>query len=437
MSFTLPSQVNKAISLLSQAGFEAFVVGGCVRDSLLGASPADWDITTSALPEETERVFEGYRIIETGLKHGTVTVLVDKVPLEITTYRIDGKYSDNRHPDSVSFTRNLRDDLSRRDFTINALAYNSEKGIVDCFGGTQDIENGIIRCVGDADARFNEDALRILRAVRFSSVLGFEIDAKTSESIFRNKMLLNNIAPERIRVELMKLLNGKDVRRVLLEYRDIIAVFIPELIPCFDYPQNTPYHCYDVYTHTAYTVEAAPAEFRIAMLLHDIAKPECRTTDGNGIDHFKGHPQKSAEKAYEILKRLRYDNATIDKTVKFIAVHDEKLPHSLYEALKLLKKIGEDGYKYLITAKYADNQGKADKHSGEELLENMAKYLAEINEKQLCYSIKQLDVTGNDLIKAGFTEGRKIGQALDMLVDAVIDGRVENKKEELLKYILK
>lgn len=435
MEIRLPVQVDKALRLLLQAGFEAFVVGGCVRDSLLGSSPADWDITTSALPEETEKVFEGFRIIETGIKHGTVTVLIDKMPLEITTYRVDGAYSDNRHPDSVSFTRNLKDDLSRRDFTVNALAYNPETGIVDCFGGQDDLNNRTIRCVGNADERFNEDALRILRAIRFSSVLGFKIENKTSESVFKNKLLLNNIAAERIRVELVKLLNGKDVKRVLLDYRDIIAVFIPELIPTFDFPQNTPYHCFDVYTHTAYTVEAAPEEFRVAMLLHDIAKPECKTTDENGIDHFKGHPKESSLKAFEILRRLRFDNATIDKTVKFIAVHDEMLPRSQYEALKLLKRIGEDGYVYLITAKYADNQGKADKHSGEELLENMKVYLQEIKENNLCYSVKQLDISGNDLIKAGIPAGKQLGQTLDMLVDAVIDGKCENKKEKLLEYL--
>ncbi len=435
MEIRLPSQVNTALGLLNKAGFEAFVVGGCVRDSLLGITPFDWDITTSATPDETEWVFENYRLIETGLKHGTVTVLIDKMPLEITTYRVDGAYSDNRHPDSVSFTRNLKDDLSRRDFTVNALAYNPENGLVDCFGGKEDLNNKIIRCVGNADERFNEDALRILRAIRFSSALGFEIENKTSQSIFKNKELLNNIAKERIRVELVKLLNGKDVKRVLLDYRDIIAVFIPELIPTFDFPQNTPYHCFDVYTHIAYTVEAAPKEFKVAMLLHDIEKPQCRTTDENGVDHFKGHPQKSAETAYKILKDLRFDNATIDKTVKFIAVHDEHLPKTLNEALKLLKRIGEDGYTYLITAKYADNQGKADKHSGEDLLENMQRMLDEIRERKLCYSIKQLDITGNDLINAGIPAGKQLGQTLDMLVDAVIDGKCENKKSELLKYI--
>ena len=418
MDIRLPSQVNKALGLLNGAGFEAFTVGGCVRDSLLGVTPYDWDITTSAAPEETERVFDGFRIIETGLQHGTVTVLIDGMPLEITTYRVDGAYSDNRHPDSVSFTRNLKDDLSRRDFTVNALAYNPEKGLVDCFGGIEDLNRKIIRCVGNADERFNEDALRILRAIRFSSVLGFKIENKTSESVFKNKELLNKIAKERIRVELVKLLNGKDVKRVLLDYREIIAVCIPEIKKTFDFPQNTPYHCYDVYTHTAYTVEAAPEEFKMAMLLHDIAKPDCRTTDENGIDHFKGHPKKSSEEAFGILKNLKFDNASIDRTVKFIAVHDEKLPRSLTEALRLMKRIGRDGYEYLITAKYADNQGKADKHSGEDLLLNMQKYLNEINEKNLCYCVKQLDITGKNLIEAGIPEGR-----------------CENKKEKLLEFL--
>lgn len=435
MKIKIPSQVNTALSLLNKAGFEAFVVGGCVRDSLLGLSPSDWDITTSATPEETEKVFDGFRIIETGLQHGTVTVLIDKMPLEITTYRVDGVYSDNRHPDSVSFTRNLIDDLSRRDFTINALAYNPESGLVDCFDGEKDLNKKVIRCVGKANERFNEDALRILRAIRFSSTLGFKIEYRTSQSIFKNKELLNNIAKERIRVELVKLLNGKDVKRVLLDYRDIIAVFIPELIPTFDFPQNTPYHCYDVYTHMVYTVAAAPEEFRLAMLLHDIAKPMCKTTDENGIDHFKGHTLMSAEQSFDILKRLKFDNATIEKTFKFIAVHDEKLPTSLYEALKLLKRIGEDGYMYLIIAKKADKQGKTNTHSGENLLEDMQSYLREIKEKKLCYSIKQLDITGNDLIRAGIPEGKQVGRELDMLVDAVIEGKVENKKKELLDYL--
>ena len=439
MKLSLPEQVKTALSMLEKSGFEAYAVGGCVRDSLLSLVPYDWDITSSALPEQVEKVFENFRIIETGMRHGTVTVLIDKMPLEITTFRIDGEYSDFRRPDSVTFTRSLSDDLSRRDFTMNAVAYNEKDGIVDLFGGQKDIENKIIRCVGDPDCRFGEDALRILRAVRFASVLGFEIEEKTDESIHKNKNLLKNIAGERIRVELLKLLAGRNVKKILLEYRDVLAVFIPELVPIFDFPQNTPYHKYDVYTHTAYTVEASPNEpyFRIAMLLHDIGKPYCLTTGANGVDHFYRHPEKSAELASAILKRLKFDNAAAERAVKIIAEHDAVIPKTEKSALKLLNRIGEETYRDIIKAKYADNEGKAEPRKDDRLLENMEELLDEIKKKGKCFSLKQLDINGDDIKIAGISDGKKIGQALNFLLEGVIEGKCDNEKEQLLCYLSK
>ncbi|MBQ8063719.1 MAG: tRNA nucleotidyltransferase, partial [Clostridia bacterium] len=284
-NLSLPGPVETALSLLEAGGFEAYVVGGCTRDSLLGTVPEDWDITTSALPEQTLEVFRDYRTIETGLQHGTVTVRIDKTNLEITTYRVDGKYEDSRHPDAVTFTRSLSEDLARRDFTMNAIAYSPTRGWKDLYGGAEDIEDRLIRCVGDPETRFTEDALRVLRALRFSSVLGFEIEGKTADAIHALKDRINFVAYERIAVELLKLLCGKNVYRVLQDYRDVFAVILPEMEPCFDFEQHNPWHIYDVYTHIAKSVEAVrpEPELRLAMLLHDIGKPETFFLDEKGI----------------------------------------------------------------------------------------------------------------------------------------------------------
>jgi tRNA nucleotidyltransferase (CCA-adding enzyme) len=270
MKIKIPSQVDGVLKRLSENGREAYAVGGCVRDSLLGLTPNDWDVATSALPEETERIFADCRVIETGLKHGTVTILSGGMPIEVTTYRIDGAYSDGRHPDDVSFTRNLKDDLARRDFTVNALAYNPESGLADCFGGRQDLADGIIRCVGDADIRFREDGLRILRALRFSSVLGFSIESRTAESALRNRDLLDRIAGERIQAEFTKLLCGRGAAEVLRKFREIIAQFIPEIRPSFGFDQHNPHHSYDVWEHVLHSVNAVTPEpvLRLTMFLH-------------------------------------------------------------------------------------------------------------------------------------------------------------------------
>ena len=296
MDWVLPAQVNTALARLHDAGYEAYIVGGCVRDRIMGREPKDYDITTSALPEQTAAVFAGERIIETGMKHGTVTVLLDGEPLEITTFRIDGTYSDSRHPDAVTFTPSLREDLARRDFTMNAMAYSSETGLVDPFGGQADIAAKYIRCVGDPDLRFREDALRILRALRFSSVLGFPIEPETDGAARYLCLLLKKISAERVFSELKQLLCGPDVRRVLLDYAGVLGAVLPEILPMQGFDQRNPHHCYDILEHTAAAVEAMPPEpaLRLAALLHDVGKPECFFTDEDGVGHFYGHPKAGA-----------------------------------------------------------------------------------------------------------------------------------------------
>ncbi|MBQ5565782.1 MAG: HD domain-containing protein, partial [Clostridia bacterium] len=319
----LPDEVKTAIEKISKNGFEAYIVGGCVRDSLLGKTPKDYDITTSASPQEVEKIFSDCRVIETGIKHGTVTVLINSMPLEITTFRIDSEYVDNRHPESVTFTKSLREDTARRDFTMNAIAYNNFTGICDFYGGETDIKNKIVRCVGNPDLRFNEDALRIMRAIRFSSVLGFEIEENTRSSIFKNKELLKNISSERIAAELVKLLCGKNAKKVLCEYIDILGVVMPELLPMKDFDQRNAHHIYDIWTHTAVAVEnIEPAPIlRLTALFHDIGKPECFFMK-NGQGHFYGHAAVSEKISDNILKRLKFDNTSRETITTLVKLHD-------------------------------------------------------------------------------------------------------------------
>ena len=311
-SVPLPAGVSRALTMLESAGFEAFIVGGCVRDALRGITPKDYDITTSALPEETKSVFRDWRVIETGIQHGTITVVMDGMPLEITTYRTEGTYSDNRHPDSVSFTASLREDVARRDFTMNAIAYSPTRGMIDHFGGAEDIRRGIIRCVGDPATRFREDALRMMRGIRFASVLGFAIEKNTAAAIHENKERIPTVSAERIRVELTKLLCGANVKNVLMDWWDVIGTVIPEILPMHGFDQKTPYHIYDVWEHTAVAVSNIPPDphLRLCALLHDIGKPPSFFTDEKGVGHFYGHPAVSARMTEEILARLKYDNAT-------------------------------------------------------------------------------------------------------------------------------
>lgn len=407
-----------------------------MRDLLLGRSPHDWDVTTDALPEETERIFSGLRVIETGVRHGTVTVLSGGTPVEVTTYRVDGAYTDGRHPDSVRFARRLSDDLARRDFTVNAMAFNEQDGLADRFGGRADLQAGILRCVGDPDTRFREDALRILRALRFSSQLGFRMEPRTAESAFRCRALLRNISGERIRDEFMKLLCGKDAAAVLRDNREIIAVFIPEIRPAFGFEQHNPHHIYDVWEHTLHAVDAAeplPA-VRLTIFLHDLGKPHCLVLDRNGIGHFHGHPEKSALLAEAILGRLRFDRETAETVLLLIRSHS--IPLSPDERLlrRRLNRFGDARLRLLVKVQEADAHGKAASSAAYlELLKEIPPMLNRIEAENQCYSLKTLAVNGDDLLAVGIPRGRGIGLALHALLDEVIDGKIPNARSALLK----
>lgn len=431
-----PESVVRAIGRLNAAGYEAWAVGGCVRDSLLGKEPHDWDMTTSALPEETMAVFSGCNVIGTGLKHGTVTVIIDGEPLEITTYRVDGDYSDGRRPDSVSFTRSLKEDMARRDFTVNAMAAHPEKGIADCFGGQEDLKKGIIRCVGEPERRFSEDALRILRALRFSAVLGFPIEQKTAEALVSLRENLRHVAMERILSELRRLLCGKDAGRILREFPQVFWVFMPELEPMYGFDQRNPYHIHDVWEHTVRAVENTPPEeaVRFAALLHDIGKPSCFSLDEKGTGHFYGHPAKSAELAGGILRRLRMDNETRDRILKLVEHHDLELHPTPAAVRRWMGRLGERGFFDLLAVKRADNLAQSDAFRGRlETLDEIAALAGGILAEEQCFSLKQLAVGGRDLIGLGVRPGPELGDILDRLLEKVVEGDCPNEKEALLR----
>lgn len=432
--FRLPFQVETAINLLNKSGYEAFIVGGCVRDFFLGSSPCDYDITTSALPAQTKEVFSDFRIIETGIQHGTVTVIIKGMPLEITTYRIDGEYNDNRHPVSVSYTSKLEDDLARRDFTMNAIAYNHIYGIADPFGGRKDIERRLIVCVGNPEERFSEDALRIMRAVRFSSQLDFRIEKNTSDCVFRMKNLLNNISAERIRTELDKCVAGKNVYEVLMKYSSVIEIFIPEIHNSIGFDQKSKYHKYTVWEHIAIAVSSACNDntVRLALLLHDIGKPFSCQEDGQ-YRHFKGHAAVSAEMAQKILRRLKYDKATSSRVVTLISHHSDK-----FESEKSIKKcisvIGSEAFFQLMEMKKADNLAK--KEFCHERIDGFNKIIdkaKEILNSEHCLNVRNLAVNGNDIKSIG-ADGKQIGSILSLLLEAVIEDKICNEYNSLMKY---
>lgn len=437
---TIPEQVYKIIKTFESHNYKAYVVGGCVRDSILGKTPDDWDITTNALPEQTIECFKHYKIVKTGLKHGTVTIIVNHKPFEVTTFRIDGKYSDNRRPDTVEFTRNIKEDLSRRDFTINAIAYNPSIGLVDYFNGEQDIKNKIINCVGNPDLRFNEDALRIMRALRFSSVLGFKINDETLASIHKNKSLLNNIAVERISNELNKLLIGDNVKFVLQNFTDIILQIIPEIKPMIGFNQNNQYHHLDVWQHTIESVAQSPNQliYRLTMLLHDIGKPSCYTEDDHKNGHFYAHPAYSADIAVDILKRLKYDNLTINCVKDLIFYHDYELKPSKKIIKRLLNKLGQQRAKQLIEIKRADIKAHNPKYIDKlKAIDKIDIMIDEIVSQQQCFRLKDLAINGNDLINLGIPKGTQIGTVLNKLMNMVIDDEIINDKQILLNTAIK
>lgn len=445
MKINIPENAKKVINQLNNSAFEAYAVGGCVRNAMMGIEPHDWDICTSAKPDEMERVFKDYETHDFGLKHGTLTVMSGGEAFEVTTYRIDGAYSDNRHPEQVTFTDDLTLDLSRRDFTCNAMAYNDKDGVIDPFGGAEDIKKGILRCVGDPDKRFNEDALRILRGLRFASTCGFDIEKSTAQSIHKNAALLNNIAYERIRSELTGLLRGEAVCKILTEFRDVIAVFIPEIKPTFDFPQHTKHHVYDVWQHIVHSIDSVEQNdiLRMTMLLHDLGKPQACTTDKNGCNHFKGHQQISAELAEKILKRLRFPNEFSETCLKLILWHDERCSGSKKQIKRLLNNIGEENTRLLFKVQRADTAAqseylRAEKFASIDLAERQTE---EILAENQCFNLKSLEVNGSDIKALGVKEGRAIGELLNKLLDDVIEERVPNEKGALLrlaqKYISK
>ena len=434
-----------AIEILKSKGFEAFLIGGSVRDFVMGLPIGDIDITTNATPEEVKQVFADFRVIETGIKHGTVTVLINNEPLEITTYRSEGTYSDNRHPDSVTFSKSLADDVVRRDFTMNGIAYDFDNGFCDLVGGLQDIKNHTIRCIGNAETRFNEDALRILRAMRFSAVLGFEIESETKNAIHKYKDLLKNISAERIREEFTKLICGKNAYNVLQDFSDVVTVFIPEIRDCVNFEQKNRHHCFDVYTHTLKAVEKSQAKpiIRLALFFHDIGKPSVAHFDEKGEQHFYSHPKRSAEITEKIMTRLRFDNDTKNNVVTLVRMHDSPIlvndmtKPDRKRIKKIMSQIGADLMFDLIEIKYCDNSAQNPEYfRGEDFYKQTREIVNEIINEKECFSIKHLAVDGNDLIALGF-RGKKIGETLEKCLTAVIDGKVENEKSELIKYITK
>ena len=434
-----------AIEILKSKGFEAFLIGGSVRDFVMGLPIGDIDITTNATPDEVKQVFADFRVIETGIKHGTVTVLINDEPLEITTYRSEGTYSDNRHPDSVVFSNSLADDVVRRDFTMNGIAFDFDNGFCDLVGGLNDIENQTIRCIGNAETRFCEDALRILRAMRFSAVLGFEIETETKKAIHKCKDLLKNISAERIREEFTKLICGKNAYNVLQEFADVVTVFIPEISDCVGFEQKNRHHCYDVYTHTLKAVEKSSANtiIRLALFFHDIGKPSVAHFDEKGEQHFYSHPKKSAEMTETIMTRLRFDNDTKNKVVTLVRMHDSPImvndmtKPDRKRLKKIMSQIGADLIFDLIEIKYCDNSAQNPEYfRGEDFYKQTRDIITEIINEKECFSIKHLAIDGNDLIALGY-KGKKIGEALEKCLTAVIDGKVENEKSELIKFIQK
>jgi tRNA nucleotidyltransferase (CCA-adding enzyme) len=418
----LPNSAEHILSVLHQHGYEAYVAGGCVRDSLLGIEPADWDICTSATPGQIRLCFPENHIIETGLKHGTITLRINHKSFEISTFR-------------AREACGLETDASHRDFTINAMAYHPQRGLIDFFGGLGDLRAGIIRGTEDANARFHEDALRIMRAMRFASTLNFTIEKRTSEAMIENKHLLQNTAPERMAVELDKMLAGKAVGPILRAYALILCEIIPEIQGMINFSQNNPHHRLDVWEHTVLSIENAPADtrLRLTMLLHDIAKPQCHT-EHCGVGHFPGHSRAGHDMARAILHRLRYDNKTTGYISDLVLFHDAEIPPQRKNILRWLNKLGEDRFRLLLEVKKADTmaQNAVYQREKQNSLEAIARLWAEIRHEEACFSLKDLAVNGRDLMRLGIVEGKTVGVVLKRLLEMVINGTEKNDKNDLL-----
>ena len=440
MKIDLPEKVKQIIDTIQAAGFEAYAVGGCVRDSLLGRIPNDWDITTSAKPEQVKALFT--RTVDTGIAHGTVTVMLQKDGFEVTTYRIDGKYEDSRHPKEVTFTANLAEDLKRRDFTINAMAYNETEGLIDIFGGREDMEQRKIRCVGEAKERFGEDALRMMRAVRFSAQLGYEIEEKTKEAIKELAPTLKKISAERIQVELVKLVVSPHPDYLRTAYETgITAVVLPEFDKMMETEQPNPHHCYTVGEHTLHAMQSIEADkvLRLAMLFHDIGKPDTMSVDEKGVCHFYGHPELGMEMTRGILRRLKFDNDTLYKVTKLVRYHDYNIAPTPKGMRRAIYKIGEDIMPFLFPVKQADMlaQSSFQREEKQAYFETLKALYAKVLAEQNCVSLKTLAVSGSDLIAAGMKPGKEIGEVLNRLLQLVIDSPECNTKEYLLAQVQK
>ena len=437
MNLPLSPGAAKALALLQAAGYEAWIVGGCVRDALLGLPPKDYDLTTSALPEETQRVFAAYPRIETGLRHGTVTVLLEGEPLEITTYRVDGAYSDARHPDGVTFTRSLRQDAARRDFTISAMAYAPGWGLQDFFGGQADLARGILRAVGAAEKRFREDALRILRALRFASVLDFTLEGETARAARACAPLLAAVSAERVSGELGKLLCGKAAGRVLRDYPDVLGVVLPEILPMVGLDHRNPHHCYDVWTHTTVAVDHVPPELplRLAMLLHDIGKPDTFSLGEDGQGHFYGHPRRSVELAEGILSRLRFPRRTRERVLTLVRYHDAVLEESPQRVRRWLNKLGPEVFFDLLAIQGGDAAAQAPAYCTRlDHLRRLETLARQVLDQAPCLTVRDLAVGGEDLLALGY-RGPAIGRALRALLDQVLSETVSNEKNALLQRL--
>ena len=434
----IPADANELIHTLQNNGYSAYIVGGCVRDSILGRTPHDYDICTSATPSEMLEIFKDKKIIETGLQHGTVTVVVNGEPYEITTYRIDDIYSDNRRPDTVTFTDKLVEDLRRRDFTVNAMAYNDEEGLIDPFNGMEDIKYKKISCVGFAEDRFGEDALRILRAIRFAAQLEFTIMPGTDWEIHKQYKNLENISIERINSEFCKIASSDDFCVELLLYKDVFSLFIPELKDMFDFPQNNPWHIWDVFGHTIHAVEYCDSDdlvVRLAVFFHDFGKPHSYQDGEDGIRHFKGHGKVSADMTDSIMKRLRFDNETRNNVVELVYYHDATFEVGKKYVKRWLNKIGEKQFRRLLQVKKADNKAQNLELSSDRIkeLSEIEALIDEVLQEDECFSLKDLAVNGKDLIGVGYKAGKELGNTLNKLLQLVIDGDCPNEKEKLLQ----
>lgn len=434
MRMNVPEHVNFIIDRLYDNGFEAYAVGGCVRDTLLGRSPQDWDITTSATPKQVKQLFD--RTIDTGIEHGTVTIMLDHVGYEVTTYRIDGEYEDSRHPKDVIFTSNLIEDLKRRDFTINAMAYNDREGLIDAFDGIGDLEKGIIRCVGNPIERFSEDALRMLRAVRFAAQLGFEIEENTKNAVTELAPTIEKISSERIQIELVKLLVSKHPEEIRTVYElGLSRIIIPEFDRMMHTQQNIKHHIYTVGEHTIESLKKIRADkvLRLTMLFHDVAKPECRTTDDQGVDHFYKHPKVGAEMTKDILKRLKFDNDTIKKVCKLIEFHDDRPEISPRNVRRAINRIGIEQFPYIFEVKRADILAQSEYKKNEKLnyVDEYEKVYNNIIKDNQCIQKKDLALNGKDLIAMGMKQGKQMGEVIDQLFESVLDNPELNDKNKL------